>query len=417
MLRQLLLSVVLSLPLTAIALAVTPATLIGPDLLPRAVKVQAMGNGKVTFFDAERRLQIESTAALLQMRFGRDSRDAASGEEEAAAPGNVPPRLDSPAKTAIDPPAPAGKEPAGKAVSAARIDLIDGQRLVAAPAGADDDGQTLRFEHATLGKVAIKLDRIHRLLLDATAPITEAPAADRVLLANGDALEGFVVAIKPAGVELQQGNAKPFLLPLDRVRAVLLTNPMAKADKPVHVVVLRDGSRLICGEPAITADKLIATAALTGKDVTVPLSDVDRIELASPRGRLVDLAELPMKVTTGGEVFGLAMPPRVERSVLKLHAPVTVELTLPDGAARLAAAAELDSDGPAGDADWADFFVQLKAGDTALGRHAISSAQPRALINVAISGKTLTITLDAGANGPVMDRLRLREAVVFVERR
>jgi hypothetical protein len=409
-------AILVTLPATA--LAVTPATLIGPDLQPRAVKVQALGDGKITYFDAERRLQIESTASLLQVRFGsdgRDGRDAASGEVEAAAPGNVPPRLDSPAKTAIDPPAPAGKEPAVKAVSAARVDLIDGQRLVASPAGADDDGQTLWFDHPILGKVAVKLDAIQRLLLDPAVSVATTPAADRVLLANGDALEGFVVAIKPGGVELQQGNAKPFLLPLDRVKAVLLTNPPAKADKPVNVVVLRDGTRLTCGEPTIASDMLTATAALTGKALTLPLAGVDRIELASPRGRLMDLAELPMKVTAGGEVFGLPMAPRVEGHVLRLHAPVTVELELPPGAVRLAAVAELDADGKAADdSSWASYFVHLKAAD-ALGRHAIHADQPRIHINVPISGRTLTITLDPGANGPVMDRLRLREAVVFVE--
>ena len=147
-----------------------------------------------------------------------------------------------------------------------------------------------------------------------------------------------------------------------------------------------------------------------------------QIDIASARGRLVDLTTLPMRTIDGGEVFGLSMPPRLLGGDIHLHAPVAVEFQLPLGAARLALVAELtdqtdervmagEDSGPSA---WADLDLMVQTEDGPLTRHHLDVRQPHAEINIALTGRTLMIELDPAANGPVMDRIALRRRLVFV---
>ena len=394
---------ILPILLATIGHAATPALLIGPDLKPREVKLQAVSAGKLSYFDDERRLQVESAANVLQIRM-LSVDPPADGEKPREAPAAAttpPPKIDKPAEAPATPAPPAV------------VELIDGQRIIARFTSTDADGQKLTFEHAALGAVAINLDRVSRLFLDGVAATKPTPAKDQVILANGDALEGFVAAMKKDTIELQQDAGKSIALPTERVKALLLANPIVRAAQPQSVVWLRDGSRLIAEQADIEADKLQLRAAIAGgKALSLPLTQIARLELPSRRGRLIDLADLPMTVKAGGSVFGLPMPPRVEGGAIRLHAPVTVEFALPAGAGKLAALAEIDADGES--IAWSDFAVNCSAGD-AKARAALSAAQPRGELLMDLFGPTLTISLDPAANGPVMDRLRLREAMVFVQ--
>ena len=395
-------------------LAVTPAVLIGPDLKPREVMLQTFAGGKITYFDADRTLQIESTTKLLQIRMVHE--DAQS--DDTLNPGTTPkPETSSvPGTRTINQAATPVEEPqAAQVVALARLDLIDGQRIIARWTGASDDGQKLTFEHDTLGKLTVSLEVVSRFMLDGSAAGGATPASDRVLLSNGDALEGFVSAIGQTTVDVQIGSNKPIALPIERVRGLVLANPQRLPDKPRDVVMLRDGSRLAAGTVSIEQDRLNMMVSLAGdKPVAVDTKAVARVELASPKGRLVDLAELPMKVIDGGDVFGLALPPRVEGDAIRLHAPMTAEFELPANAKRFAATAELHASGPG--AEWANFILSLRAAGTQVARQAISHKEPGAAINVELNGRSLTLILDPSTDGPIMDRLRLREAVVYVER-
>jgi len=366
--------------------AVTSALLIGPDLQPREVKLQALGGGKISFFDAERTMQIEPMGKVLQIRLPVEVKVT---EERAA--------------------------DAKPQAAGAMVEMIDGQRLLAVFVGADEEGQTLRFKHASLGEVAVNLDKVSRIVFEGSREARATPTTDLVLMTNGDGVTGFVVALKATGVEVQQGTAKPFTLPRERVKALILASPVVRAGSR-HMAWLRDGSRLLADELSISGDKLTLASSLAGQTPqSLPLSQVDRLELHSLEGRLEDLADLPMTVTAGGKVFGLALPPRIENAAIHLHAPITVEFALPPGAKRFAALAELDAGSD--DAALASFIVNVRAGGENAARHAISLSQPKALINAEVAGQSLSITLDPAVNGPVMDRLRLRDAVVFIEKR
>ena len=49
-----------------------------------------------------------------------------------------------------------------------------------------------------------------------------------------------------------------------------------------------------------------------------------------------------------------------------------------------------------------------------LASHTIHRDEPRVAVNVPLQSTTVTIALEAGPNGPVLDRLWLRHLVVFL---
>src|SRR5690606_7073652 len=117
----------------------------------------------------------------------------------------------------------------------------------------------------------------------------------------------------------------------------------------------------------------------------------------------------------GGQVFGVTWPPRTRADQVLLHAPMTVEYELPAGASRVAATVELALDDvPVHARSWADCDVTVTAQGSAPQQIHLTAAQPKATINLPIDGAGLIIQLDAGAHGPMLDRVRLVDAMVLV---
>ncbi len=146
----------------------------------------------------------------------------------------------------------------------------------------------------------------------------------------------------------------------------------------------------------------------------VPLASLVRIDLFGADAELVDLASLQGTVTNGGKVFGLAWAPgRADGADVLMHAPVTVRYALPQGTQRLAATAVLATE-PGTSNELADFTVTVAVDGQDIGSYHISASQPTASINLLSAGSVLTIRLDPGVNGPVMDRLRLVEPMLLV---
>ena len=396
----------------SVAHAVTPATMVGPDLQAQRVNIQGLYEGSLSYFDASRELRTDKLEKFIQIR---------------NLPGTGP--------------------PAGQALPVTDhyapwfVELTDGQRLVGQWSDSATDGQALLWEHALLGRVVIKLDLI-RTLGVVQAPVAGMPfsqestagGSDMVHLANGDTLQGLVMSLGSQSIQLRPaGTSQALDLPRERVRLMRLANPDQLHRPTGHLVWFDDESRLRGENLAIARDRLSmrptlmpsdgfeknagASSGTGGEAFSVSMGRLERIDLVSRRGRLVDATRLKMTIIRGGRVFGISMPPRVEGDMIRLHAPVVVRFDLPKGASRFAAFAELtDYQRTYAEAlAWVDLELIIRVDARIAMRRNLDAERPTAALNVPVNGDTLIIEADPAVNGPVMDRLTLRDAMVFVE--
>ena len=367
--------------------AVTAATAVTADLDRRAVRIQRLEDGTISYFDGARRLRVEPVEQFVQLLIdGSANRNPTSATR-------------------------------------ALVQLADGQRLIGGWAGGD--GQTVHLDHEVLGRLALPLETI-RLLVprqrpqDLAARLQEPRfSLDRLVLVNGDVLEGLLAAVGPGSVSFElPGEAGTVALSLERVAAVHLANPGPQTQRVWDLVELIDGTRVWASALQIASDRLTFAAALADRAapaVSVDLAQVERINFARHGMHLIDLAALEPELVAGGQVFGVPMGPRQVAGGLWLHAPVTVRFALPPGVRRFAALATVTGGGP-GHSPWTDFLLTVQVDGRKSEPIRLTAASHRALINVPAQGRYLKLKLDPGTNGPVMDRLLLRDAVLLVDR-
>lgn len=395
------------------AWSLTPATLLNPKLEAQPINLAGLSGGTLSYFDDQRRLTQASVAGFVRLSLSAEPMpgQAASDFSSANAGGST---------------APAGV-----------IELVDGQRIAGAWAGATRDGEAVVWRHPTLGRFTLGLDDVRRVVIDSAAVMSAVPDAgtaegDTVWLRNGDALIGFIVAVGDAALTiLPDGAADEVTLALENVAAVTLANPLTPSGAVVvagDLVALADGSRVRGGAVSIQRETLRLTPALTDAmlPVELRLEDVKQIDFASAGLRLVDLGDQPMQTTAGGSAFGLDFLPTVDDGGVRLHAPVTVSFELPEGVQRFAATASLDLPRglPAARAAWADLELTVEATGGAAGGDAAAMSfdpvrlradRPEALLNYTLDGqRRLRVEVDPGVNGPVLDRLVLRDAVLLI---
>ncbi len=118
----------LTLLLPTPILALTPATLLGSDLQPRAVNIESLSEGVLSYFDTDRQFKTQALDQLLQIR-----------------------DLGGPR---------AGGWSAATAESGPYVELVDGQRLEGQWVGATPDGQNVLWHNGVLGTVTISLDNL-----------------------------------------------------------------------------------------------------------------------------------------------------------------------------------------------------------------------------------------------------------------
>lgn len=373
--RSMLLVLIFVLP----AAALTPATLVDDQLESQRITVTTLRDEVLTYFDEDRRLRSEPVTEFVQLRQ-------------------------------------IGDAPANATTQQSVLVLIDGQQLAGQWAGAGTGGESVVWAHPELGEVTAPLERVQSIGVVDSVVVGAALAEDQVVLANGDVLNGFIDGFTEGGLHLSlAGAAETVELPRDRIKAVRLANPVEAEQPRLHTVVLDDGSRLHVADPQIAGETFVGRVALLGPEpVTLPVARVARLEFSAGGTRLVALTDLPWTLESGGEVFGLPWRPRTDRNDLLLHAPVAVRFELPANAERLAAVATLDSDEAQA---WADFELVLSSGEGEPHRYHISAEQPKVRVNVALADDVLRVELVPGANGPILDRLRLREAVLLVRSR
>jgi len=366
------------------ARAVTPARLIGPDLVAQPVTIAGLSDETLTYFDEQRILRSAAVDGFIQLR-------SIGGTEDTAAPYPC-------------------------------VTLTDGQRFTGDWVGPTPDGAALRWRHDLIGEVVIPLDELAGVIWragGASAVPAETPATDTLIFINGDTLTGFVSMLNGRGVELvPDAGGAAVTIPYERIASLVFANPSRAMLEPYHRVTLADGTRVGADEVRLGNDSASWLAAPPGASpvrVQTPITELARIDFRTGGMRLIDLTELTLTVQPDAGVFGLSIPARIDGGTIRAHAPAALTFDLPAGAARFAALAELDTqDAPQGIVGWADFQVVVLTDSAEAGRWHIDGAQPRTVMNTPVAGTELTIRLEPGVNGPILDRLRMSDAVVLI---
>lgn len=367
------------------AQAVTPARLIGPDLVAQPVTIAGLNDETLTYFDEQRILRSAAVDGFVQLR-------SIGGAQDMAAPYPC-------------------------------VILTDGQRFTGDWAGPTTDGGALRWRHDLIGEIIIPLDELANVIWRAggAMPVSvETPVTDTLTFVNGDTLSGFVSRFNSRGVEIvPDAGGAAVTIPYERIASLAFSNPSRQIVEPYHRMTLADGTRVWADEMRLSNDTASWLATPPGASpvrVETPIAELTRIDFRTGGMRLIDLTELSMTAGSGAGVFGLPIPARIDGRTIRAHAPATLTFDLPDGATRFAALAELDTtDAPESIAGWADFQVVVLTELTEVGRWHINGTEPQTRINTTVKGPELTIRLDAGVNGPILDRLRMSDAVVLIQ--
>jgi hypothetical protein len=319
------------------------------------------------------------------------------------------------------------------------VDLVDGQALLgmldaaSQSAGADKPKpgakvDKLAWSSKLFGPLTLPLDSIRTVLLSTehTGLLVPggAPAQDTVDLLNGDRVEGFVAGID-SSVHLEK-SGKVTELPISRVGAVQLANPSKPAEGAW--VWLHDGTSAAASQLLVNSaghTTLVGRIAGLAKQPAAALDANDLRAICFDAGAIRALASCPGVVSSAGDLARRWTPPLkiadphgtpLGAVDIELPGPMTVEWTLPLGAARVGTTLEL----PPSARVWGDCEVLVESVTGAkaaqLTKAHLNGSQPTAEVSVVVAGASkLRITIDAGPSGPIQDRVVLRRPVVMVE--
>lgn len=313
------------------------------------------------------------------------------------------------------------------------VDLADGRRFSGHPTGKAGDDTVLEWRCPELGDnfvIPIPLELVRRVTLGPSARgAAAAGARDQLLLVNGDTLDGFVETIgDPARIEQDSTVVE---VPLERIAEVRLGGP---AVPPSGLMVWMRGGT-VARVSSLSTDRsgkltLLLAPMDSAEGGTESLSaqvPIERLTAAGfDMGSVTPLASLSPSRQDGSPDRVFSDPIRVGAANgavlgapdIELPGPMSVSWPLPEGAARLGGIAELPEDCRA----WGDCSLVMTVGmadrPREVFRAGLNGANPRAEFNVALPasdgrGAVLTITVEAGAFGPIQDRVVLERAVLL----
>ena len=430
-----------------------PGTVTRIDVPIRGVRVPPRAEGEVRFVDEQGREQRRAATEVLALLPVR---------EIGAEPGALTPAPETPTPAA---PETGPSEPFGDGF----IELTDGQRwfgrltriAAAEPTGPDE----IRWTSDVLGSLSVPLDRVHRVVFsrrepgaaDATATASaagETDAAknvqDRVLLRNGDRVAGLVdsLVVTPGGaasIRIDLGQGRVSTIDVGDVLEVELTNPPVEPRGVLASLsdgslvrmesVDADGARvqahiagLSRGLPQAEADVKLSTGRSAGDPgrVSLAMEDVRALILDAQRVRPLSTLRVLEQRPAPERRWGMGLhdgrsdiAAMLGLTTIRLPGPMTVRWALPAGAQRVVFRAVID----AADAPWADCTLTIGAAadesganPRELARVRLSAQRPSEPLNVElpVSSRSLTLTLDAGEFGPIQDRVRLEQPLVVV---
>lgn len=311
----------------------------------------------------------------------------------------------------------------GEDPRAASVELVTGERYPGVLLVGSEESLTL--EHEVLGTLALPIDLVSLVRFggfDGPVPAGE-PGSDLVLLSNGDAASGFVLALDEALTVELLGQVR--VLELAALSAVRLANPAEPPDGTI--VWLDDGSiaRVSSIEPGAGTRLALRSPlnASAGEDRgEVRLFDIGAVLFDA--GRVRALAEQPASVSLPEgrrwspppEATSPHADPLLFVPDLMVPGPMVITWEAPEGARRVAMDVEL----PEGSRSWGDCQVALafetRAGVAQGPRVRVHRGAPvqHLASDLPPGVRRITLTLEEGAFGPVQDRVVLRRPMLLM---
>ncbi len=333
-----------------------------------------------------------------------------------------------------------------------RLDLTDSQRFVGSLVDGPESGRAAEapvvVRHERLGTLSFPLDRVLRY--SATAGRVPdlggralSATADTVLLANTDRLEGLVTRMgssvwietkASATTDPKAPKAGPTQVETAQVVLVQLVNPRTRARS--LRVDLADGT--VVAVDALSAETRLGTLAIHPIDAPAaraasadsPASitmDLGQLAAVVPDpSRLTPLSSLPIAAQAPAAGRAALAPARVmpdtnaplSAADILLPAPMSVEWTLPAGAASLIGYAQMDDQSFAwGDCTAVVSIVSAGGTERELTRGRLNAESPTLTIAADLgklsTGDRLRVRTESGDRGPIQNRVVLRRMVVL----
>lgn len=247
---------------------------------------------------------------------------------------------------------------------------------------------------------------------------------DIVLLRNGDALHGTLVALDRQGLRVE-AEGKEVSVDRERVAAVALNTELARTSRPrgpFGHLVLTDGARLSAAS-ALVQDGALQVVLTTGPSVRVPLDRLVALDLR--QGRAVYLSDLKPRRYEHQGYLGIAWPLQLDRSVaggelrlqgschdkgLGMHSQARLSYDLAGGYRWFEALVGLDDQTGREGHVRVRVLVDGKLCDPG-GEVELTERDPSRSIRVDVQGaRTLTLEVLFGRRGDVQDHVNWADA-------
>ncbi len=316
------------------------------------------------------------------------------------------------------------------------LELTDGQRFVGTASVASAGEESLAWNYARLGLIAVPLEQIRRVVLprimtpEQAMPALDVETEDVLRLANGDTLRGFIASFgDKTTIELRDGST--IVTPMNILDEMTLANP---GEQPAGVRVWLTGGnvvdveslRAITGKPSrlevtletgsIVAVNATATPSEADDQPTGLRFEIDRNHIDAVNFDAQSLVPLvSLQASTDGrrlviDTNGVAS---LGAQSILMPGPMKATWVLPRGSARLALTAELPLKARA----WGNLELIVLVDGVERERHSLSAQSPKAHLRLDLAdARELTIELNEGQFGPVQDRVELRDAILLIGR-
>lgn len=342
------------------------------------------------------------------------------------------------------------------------LELVSGERFPGRPditAGQDD---ALVWRHPRFGRITIPIDSIARLALTAphrsqshaasdddagagrpagqvtttrhdgpdARPISQTPLLgpgslpydpaaidDQLILTNGDRLHGIILSLgDPIEIDVDDHMIS---IPLDRLSEAAFANPPSPLTG--MVIWLDDGAVAVVTGVETLRESNLAVRLRSGETATVPLDSLRAVAFSAGRLRALASLEITSQRPLGDR--GVWDPVRELPSAffhgaadlnapdLELPGPMEAVWLLPAGAVRFAGNAEF----PLEALPWGDCEFVVSQGGVELLRERLNQDHPRVEFSLPVMPGALVITIEAGAYGPINDRIVLRRPLLLTE--